>query len=446
MSLNRLKKRAARSRKTKGDDQTILVKASQAHREGRLDQAERGYLKVLKNKPGWGQVLNALGTVYLDKSQPDKAEQAFEKAASLKPPHLSACYNLATLKQQGGDHQAASKIYAKILKEQPEYGQVWNNLGIAYKEIGELDQVIHCFEQAVKYAPEMAEAWNNLGVAQDERNLVEESIISYQKAIEIHPDYTSAHFNLGSSLHKLKRFKEAEIHFRKILEIRPDDEPARFMLQSIGAISNTPEAAPAEHVRRIFDQCAGTFEKTLVDDLEYKTPALLFNIVRPHLKGGSRILDLGCGTGLGSALYRPYASHLTGVDISSKMLEQAGLKNVYDQLELFDLLKDWSFPEQFDLIYSSDVFVYLGNLHKVFGSIASYLCDGGLVAFSVERLADNSLDYQLHSGGRYAHSQNYLVNCMERHGLKLLDAVPAAIRKQSGNEVEGLLVVAEKTG
>ena len=446
MSLNRLKKRASRSRKTKGDDQAVLVKASQAHREGRFDEAERGYLKVLKNKPGWGQVLNALGTVYLDKSQPDKAEQVFEKAAALKPPNLSACYNLATLKQRGGDHHTASKIYTTILKEQPDYGQVWNNLGIAYKETGELDEVIPCFEQAVKHAPDMAEAWNNLGVAQDERNLVEEAIISYQKAIEIRPDYTSAHFNLGSSLHKLKRFTEAEVHFRRTLEINPDDEPARFMLQSIGVISKTAEAAPAEHVRRIFDQCAGTFEKTLVEDLEYKTPALLFNLVRPHLKEGLRILDLGCGTGLGAALYKPFASHLTGVDISSKMLEQAAVKNVYDQLKLFDLLKDWSFPEQFDLIYSSDVFVYLGNLQNVFGSISSYLSDGGLVAFSVERLADDSLDYELHSGGRYAHSQNYLENCMEPHGLKLLDAVPAAIRKQSGNEVEGLLVVAEKAG
>jgi predicted TPR repeat methyltransferase len=78
------------------------------------------------------------------------------------------------------------------------------------------------------------------------------------------------------------------------------------MLQSLGT-STTPDAAPAQHVRRIFDQCAGTFEKTLVNDLEYKTPELLFNLVRPHLKQDLTVLDLGCGTGLGSQFYRPYA-------------------------------------------------------------------------------------------------------------------------------------------
>jgi predicted TPR repeat methyltransferase len=84
-----------------------------------------------------------------------------------------------------------------------------------------------------------------------------------------------------------------------VLEIKPDDEAATFMLQSLGT-STTPDAAPAQHVRRIFDQCAGTFEKILVNDLAYKTPERLFNLVSPHLKQDLTVLDLGCGTGLGS--------------------------------------------------------------------------------------------------------------------------------------------------
>ncbi len=444
MSLKRLKKRAARSRKTRTDDQSTLINASQAHREGRLDEAERGYRRVLENKPAWGQVLNALGTVYLDKSQPDKAQRAFEKAAGLNPPNLSACYNLATIRQQSGDHISAIPIYKKILKEQPDYGQVWNNLGIAYKETGKLEEIIPSFEQAVKFAPDMAEAWNNLGVAQDEQGMVEEAAGSYSKAIELRPGYTSAHFNLGISLHKLGRFREAEVHFNRVLEIRPDDEPARFMLQSLGAISETPDAAPIEHVQRIFNQCAGTFEKTLVEDLAYKTPELLFELVKPHLSDEIDILDLGCGTGLGASLYRPFARCLTGVDISTKMLEQAAEKELYDSLEQFDLLQPWSFPEEFNLIYSSDVFVYLGKLETVLESIHSYLVDGGLLAFSVERLEDGNQDYVLFPSGRYAHSASYIKRCFEQYNLQLVETVKADIRNQSGLPVKGLLVVAKK--
>jgi len=437
-------KRSSKTKKIKDDFQSVLMNASRAHSEGKLSEAEKGYLKVLKTKPAWAQVLNALGTVYLDLSQPAKAQSAFKRAANLKPPYLPACYNLARLQQRDNDHKSALTLYKKILAQQPDYGEVWNNIGIAYKETGNPDEALSCFQKAVKFTPEMAEAWNNLGVAQDECKMFEDSSKSYRKAIEINPDYTSAHFNLGSSLQKLEQFKEAEEHYNNVLEINPDDEAARFMLQSLGTTSVTPETAPVEHVRRIFDQCAGTFEKILVEDLEYRTPELLFKLVRPNLTEESNVLDLGCGTGLGAQLYRPFAKQLTGVDVSSKMLEKAAEKKIYDQLEVFDILQDWSFPEKFNLIYSSDVFVYFGNLDRIIESMSLHLTSAGIVAFSVEKLDENHEDYRLYPSGRYAHSQDYMKRCLAKHGLHLIEEAESDIRKQSGNQVKGLLIVAKK--
>jgi len=435
-----------RSRKyRKGNYESVLMKASAAHREGRLAEAEKGYREVLRRKPDWGQVLNALGTVFLEQSQPDKARKVFKKAAGLRPPHIPACYNLARLMQRENDHQGALSIYRTMLENQPDLGEVWNNLGVAYRETGDQDEALSCFQKAVKFAPGMAEAWNNLGVAQDEFNMVEKAPESYRKAIELRSDYTSAHFNLGTSLQKLGRFKEAEEHFNKVLEARPDDEAARFMLQSMGT-STAPVAAPVEHVRRIFDRCAGSFEKILLKDLEYRTPELLFDLVRPHLTQEMDILDLGCGTGLGAQLYRPFAKRLTGVDVSTKMLEKAAEKKIYNRLEVFDILRDWTFPQKFDLIYSSDVFVYFGNLDTIIRSASSHLAFGGILAFSVERLGDNSKEYQLFPSGRYAHSRTYIQDILKRHGLQLIENTRSNIRKQSGNQVKGLLIVAKKEG
>jgi len=362
----------------------------------------------------------------------------------LKPLNISACYNLATLKQRENDHQGAITIYKTMLEAQPDFGQAWNNLGVAHKETMNPDEALSCFQKAVKFAPEMAEAWNNLGVAQDEFNMVENSRASYKTAIELRPEYASAHFNLGMSLQKLKRFQEAEEYYKKVLETKPDHEAAKFMLQSLGAITATPDAAPVEHVRRIFDQCAGTFEKILVKDLEYRTPELLFDSVCPYLTEEMNILDLGCGTGLGAQLYRPFAKRLTGVDVSSKMVKKAEEKNIYDSLDVFNVLQDWNFPKKFDLIYSSDVFVYFGNLHPISRSISSALADEGLLAFSVESLPDCSINYRLFPTGRYAHSHHYIKNCLEQYGFELLVETESDIRKQSGNQVKGLLFVAKK--
>jgi predicted TPR repeat methyltransferase len=438
MTPRHSKKYSIPSKRTKDDSEHVLKKASLAHKEGRLAEAEKGYLEVLRRKPDWGQVLNALGTVFLDQSRPDKAKKVFEKAADLRPPpYFPAGYNLARLKQQENDHKGAISIYRAMLEKQPGIGEAWNNLGVAYREIGDQDEAISCFRRAVAFAPDMAEAWNNLGVAQDEFNMIENASKSYRKAIEIRSDYASAHFNLGISLQKLRRFKEAEEHYNKVLETKPDDEAARFMLQSLGT-SATPDAAPVEHVRRIFDRCAGTFERILVKDLEYKTPELLFDLVRPYLTEEMNVLDLGCGTGLGAQLYRPFAKRLIGVDVSSKMLEKAAEKKIYNRLEVFDILQDWGFPQKFDLIYSSDVFVYFGNLDTIIRSASSYLVYGGIIAFSVERLEDNSMEYRLFPSGRYAHSRTYIQDCLRRHGLQLIEETKADIRKQSGNQVKGL--------
>ena len=420
----------------------IFEQAALVQKEGRTADAEKAYLELLSENPDSGSVLNALGTLFLDQSQPDKAKTYFEKAAGLNPPNLSACYNLGRLKQIEGDDKGAITIYRAIVKQEPRFGLAWNNMGVAYREIGEPEEAISCFRRAVAFAPDMAEAWNNLGVAQDECHMIENASRSYQKAIEIQPDYASAHFNLGVSLQKLGRFNAAEDHYHNVLEIKPDDEAAKFMLQSLGA-STIPDAAPAQHVRRIFDQCAGTFEKILVKDLEYRTPELLFNLVSPHLKQDLTVLDLGCGTGLGSPLYRPYAKNLIGVDVSSKMLQKASEKNIYDILIVFDILQDWAFSSPFDLIYSSDVFVYFGNLDPIIRSASSYLVHGGIIAFSVEKLKNNSTGYQLFPSGRYAHSPWYIRNCLKQHGLAPVAETDAVIRKQSGGEVDGLLIVAE---
>ena len=428
----------------KTDCEHIFKQAAMAQKEGRLADAEKAYLEILNKNPDSGSVLNALGTVFLDQSLPDKAKAYFEKAVDLNPANLSACYNLGRLKQMAGDAKGAISIYRSIVKQQPTFGLAWNNMGVAYREIGEPEEAISCFRRAVAFAPDMAEAWNNLGVAQDECHMIENASTSYQKAIDIQPDYASAHFNLGVALQKLGRFKAAEDHYNKVLEIKPDDEAAEFMLQSLGALT-TPDAAPVQHVRRIFDQCAGTFEKMLINNLQYRTPERLFNLVGPHLKQDLTVLDLGCGTGLGSQFYRPYAKLMIGIDVSFKMLQKASEKNTYDALIVLDILQDWAFSQPFDLIYSADVFVYFGNLDPIIRSASSYLVHGGLLAFSVEKLEDNRTGYQLFPSGRYAHSPQYIKNCLKNNGLALIEETDAVIRKQSGDAVNGLLIVAEKT-
>ena len=90
------------------------------------------------------------------------------------------------------------------------------------------------------------------------------------------------------------------------------------------------------------------------------------------------------------------------------------------------------------------MFVYFGNLAPILESASSCLVPDGILAFSVEKLADPGSGYRLFPSGRYAHSQAYVENCLKEHGMAIVRAAEATIRKQSGDEVAGVLVVAKK--
>ncbi|MBW2506869.1 MAG: hypothetical protein JRD19_07375 [Deltaproteobacteria bacterium] len=55
MTKHRSKKYSLSPKRTGFDFESVLMKASLAHREGRLAEAEKGYREVLRRKPDWGR-------------------------------------------------------------------------------------------------------------------------------------------------------------------------------------------------------------------------------------------------------------------------------------------------------------------------------------------------------------------------------------------------------
>ncbi len=421
----------------------ILQRASSAHRDGRLKDAERAYKKALRKDPGSPPILNALGTVLLDQGRPRKAKALFSAACNATPPYIPALYNLARLEQVTGHPLKAIEAYERIIEIEPGLAQAWNNLGPLYLEVDRPQKALECLNRAITISPDMAEAWNNLGVIQEENGLFDLAISSYEKAASVNDRYFSALYNLGALLMKMDKRKAARRYLEKALDIKPMDSSTTFLLQSLGALPS-PSRVPISHVQKIFDGCARKFEETLIKRLRYSTPERLFRLVEPHLHGMGKlnILDLGCGTGLGADLYRPYAHTLTGVDASPGMLGIAEQKGLFDRLYCMDIEEPWGFDHPFDLIYSSDVFVYLGSLDRLFGHIEAHIRPGGIMAFSVEELKGAEHGFKLLETGRYAHSRPYINDLLSGHGFISINMAPCVLREESGRPVDGLLITA----
>ena len=225
---------------------------------------------------------------------------------------------------------------------------------------------------------------------------------------------------------------------------REDYHGARLHLARLGVGEATP-AMTGVYVRRLFDQHAPDFDTALVDRLEYRGPDLLLDEVRTikgmPLRLGS-VLDLGCGTGLGGAAFRPSCDWLVGVDISPGMIEQARAKGLYDRLVVSDLLEflaaEAGAPHHLTL--AADVFVYCSDLAPIATAVAKVLAPSGLFAFTVETHDDPNV--RLQGTLRYAHSPSHVRNAITAAGLELRQLTAASTRNEKGTAVSGLLVVA----
>ena len=266
-----------------------------------------------------------------------------------------------------------------------------------------------------------------------------------EQVVTATPGFATAWFALGAIREKRGDRDGAIAAFVAAREADRDDyHGARLHLARLGVGEATP-AMTATYVRRLFDQHAPDFDKSLVERLDYRGPEILKaaieTVTNLPLRFGS-VLDLGCGTGLSGAVFRPVCDWLVGVDVSAGMIEQARAKWLYDQLvaaELLDYLVQAK-GTQHHLVLAADVFVYCSDLVPIAATVARVMTPNGLFAFTVEN--HDGPGVLLQESLRYAHSAAHIRAAISAAGLELNRLVPASTRTEKGEPVEGLVVVA----
>ena len=263
------------------------------------------------------------------------------------------------------------------------------------------------------------------------------------QTLELAPAYASAWFTLGEVRARLDDREGAVAAFRKAADADPlDRHGAKLHLIRLGA---APAAAmPESYVRTLFDGYAPKFDHALTKGLSYRAPELLLRAVQAT---GRRMtfaaaLDLGCGTGLGGAAFRPLCGNLTGVDLSPAMLAQARAKNIYSRLAEGDVVTFLQAETaRYDLVLAADVYMYLDDLRPVLKEAAKVLKPDAIVAFSVETHDGDGVI--LRDTLRYAHGAAHVRDALAVAGLSLVSLDSAATRTEKGVPVPGLIVVAK---
>jgi len=449
----RTRKGERQTRAPKGDTGALLASGLEHHLAGRLAEAEHDYRTACRSTPGSADALYLLGRVLCDQGMLEQALPCLEDAvaaAHVAPTATRALADLGHLLDLLGQHERAEAAYRRVIRLDPHSAEAHSNLGIARKHQGRIAAAIEALREAVRMAPDSVSALTNLGNTLADQGQFGEAITLVRRALIVTPQDTDIHRRLCALLARQGDYEAAAVACREWLAAAPDDPVATHMLAAYSG-SAVPARASEAYITAVFDEFAATFDQEL-ESLHYQAPEVLGQMLVAEgvaATGDLRVLDAGCGTGLCGVILRPYASWLGGVDLSAKMVRKSADTGLYDELVVGELTVFLGAHQgEYDLITAADTLNYFGDLSPVLQAARAALREGGRLCFSLERHTPSAnpegkdVGYCLQRHGRYAHSPDYVTQCVAGAGLKLCRIAPCDLRQQAGIPVSGLLVMA----
>lgn len=417
--------------------------------EGNLDAAVSMYLEAVRLQPNYLAALHNLGTVYHQQERWAEAEAMYERALTIDPADADVHFHLGYLYQQQEQYPEAEAAFLNVRALQPAYPLLDRMLGTVQAELDDPVEAERSFQLALALEPDNVWLYESLAAQQLAQKNHSAAVESLRSALALEPDRPVLLRELAEALYALGRIDEAKATYEQWLTADPDDPMAQHLVASRTG-RGVPDRASDEYVQRLFDGSAESFDDHL-GRLAYKGPQLLAEALLNFFPAPAQqwdVLDAGCGTGLCGPKLRPYARSLVGMDLSTRMLEEARKREIYDRLvpgELTAYLADH--PAEFDFLVAADVVPYFGRLEPLFEACAQALRENGHLFLALESAGDVDLPlgYQLHAHARYCHTPAYVQKTLQEAGFSMVSIESDMLRMHREMPVEALVVVAAKT-
>jgi len=236
--------------------------ATQAFREGKLEEAAAGFAAVTKMSPAFAEAYFNLGLVRQQQGRHDEAMQAFQKALSLQPKLHGVNLFLGITEFRLNHLEKAASAVQKETVAYPKDANAWMWLGVvrlaqdrakdAAEALdradrlrpGDQDILYHkgrahllvskdSYAEMFKIDPHSWRVHRVLAQANAEAERHVDAIAEYEAAIKLAPTQPGLHEELGSEYRNANKIPEAEAAFKRELEIDPQNVLARYKLGAI---------------------------------------------------------------------------------------------------------------------------------------------------------------------------------------------------------------------
>lgn len=268
-----------------------LLQAIEAHRSGRLQEAERLYRAILEVSPQHCDANHNLGVLAVGVGKPAEGlphlKAALEANASQgqfwvsyigalaetgrlaearslleeakrrglagdvverlearlspagQPPQ--ALLDALVADYRAGSLQAAESQARALTAAFPHHELGWKVLGAVFSVTGRFEESLAPMREALRLKPDDAETLKNLAISLLKLKRSVEAEEACRRALDLAPDYAQAHLNLGNALVELARTAEAEESYRQAVRLNPDYAEAHgnlgCALKSLGRLA-----------------------------------------------------------------------------------------------------------------------------------------------------------------------------------------------------------------
>ena len=228
-----------------------LAKAVQVHQAGKLAEAERLYLEILRDDEGHADTLHYFGVLAHQTARNELAVDLIGKAIARSGQVPAYHNNLGNaLKALGKWHEAAA-AYRRALHQQADYVPAYYNLAVVLQAQEIFDEAAVLYVRVIACQPNHVEAHLNLGNVLQALGRLDESVASYRRALNYRPGFADAHINLGNVLKAQGKFDEALACYRQALHLKPDKAQAYNNLGILQLERGAPEEAVAAYTQAV---------------------------------------------------------------------------------------------------------------------------------------------------------------------------------------------------
>jgi protein O-mannosyl-transferase len=176
-----------------------------------------------------------LASVYLDQGRLDKAEKEYLKTQALRPGHFPSKIGLSTVYNKKGLYDRAIASLELAIKENssnsdPGFALVRLNLGELYGKTGKIENAIIEWEAALKIDPSLLPAHFNLGTAYMMTGKLGLAENSFKHCLKLNSRYEPALFNLAKVYQRQKKWDLSTRQFKTFLEVVGPDPSAHAQI------------------------------------------------------------------------------------------------------------------------------------------------------------------------------------------------------------------------